>query len=340
MVIRPITMSDLPAVEELISGVGVGLTSLSTNRASLRERVEISLESFAKDIHERGEEQYLFVLEDTASGRIAGTCAIKAGIGLSDPFYSYRIGTVVHASKKLKVHKAIPALYLCNDYTGCTEIGSLFLAPDYRRGLNGKLLSKCRFLFLAQFPERFAEKVIAELRGISDRTGRSPFWESLGKHFFSMEFSEADHLVGIGNKSFIAELMPKHPIYVPFLSEEAQQAIGHVHELTRPARKILEREGFRHEGYIDIFDGGPTVECRLEEIHSVKDSITREVKITTRTAGEDVCLTSNTVLQAFRCCIAKLALDEHQIMSIDEATASMLKVTNGDSIRVVALETS
>lgn len=331
-------MSDLPAVEELISSVGIGLTTLTVNRASLKKRVRLSLESFAKEVVERGEEQYLFVLEDKAKKRIAGTCAITAGVGLSDPFYSYRVGTVVHASKKLKVHKMIPALYLCNDYTGCTEIGSLFLAPDYRHGFSGKLLSKSRFLFLAQFPERFAEKVIAELRGVSGPAGHSPFWESLGKHFFSMEFLQADYLVGIGNKSFIAELMPKHPIYVPFLSEEAQQAIAQVHDQTRPALRILEQEGFRYEGYIDIFDAGPTVECRLQEISSVKYSVTLAVKITARTEHKDVCLISNTRLQEFRCCVARLSLDDSSMVSIDEETACRLMVSEGETVRIARLE--
>jgi arginine N-succinyltransferase len=32
------------------------------------------------------------------------------------------------------------------------------------------------------------------MRGISDEQGHSPFWESLGRHFFKMEFSQADYL--------------------------------------------------------------------------------------------------------------------------------------------------
>jgi arginine N-succinyltransferase len=34
-----------------------------------------------------------------------------------------------------------------------------------------------------------------------------------------MEFSQADYLTGVGNKAFIAELMPKFPLYTCFLSE-------------------------------------------------------------------------------------------------------------------------
>ena len=52
--------------------------------------------------------------------------------------------------------------------TGTAELCSLFLHPDWRRDGNGSLLSKSRFLFLAEFPEYFSPRVIAEMRGVSD----------------------------------------------------------------------------------------------------------------------------------------------------------------------------
>ncbi|MBN0662068.1 arginine N-succinyltransferase, partial [Pseudomonas aeruginosa] len=99
---------------------------------------------------------------------------------------------------------------------------TLFLDPQWRKEGNGYLLSKSRFLFMAAFRERFNEKVVAEMRGVIDEQGYSPFWESLGKRFFAMEFSRADYLCGTGQKAFIAALMPKHPLYIDFLSPEAQ----------------------------------------------------------------------------------------------------------------------
>ena len=67
---------------------------------------------------------------------------------------------------------------------------------------------------MAEFRERFADRVIAEMRGVSDEKGNSPFWQWLEEHFFSVDFPTADYLTGIGQKVFIAELMPKYPIYV------------------------------------------------------------------------------------------------------------------------------
>jgi len=109
-------------------------------------------------------------------------------------------------------------------------------------------------------------------RGPLTAEGRSPFWEGLGRHFFAMEYSTADYLTGLGQKSFIAELMPRHPVYVNLLPPDARDAIGAVHDDTRPARTMLEQEGFRYEGYVDIFDAGPTLECFRDNIHASRQS--------------------------------------------------------------------
>jgi arginine N-succinyltransferase len=123
-------------------------------------------------------------------------------------------------------------------------------------------------------PQLFGKTVVAEMRGVSDADGRSPFWEGLGRHFFSIDFAEADYLTGVGQKAFVAELMPKHPVYVDFLPADAQAVIGKTHDNTRPAVAMLESEGFRYEGYVDIFDAGPTVQAYTSEIRAVKESRT------------------------------------------------------------------
>ena len=117
------------------------------------------------------------------------------------------------------MHVRTPTLNLSNDMTDTTEICSLLLSDEYQGGGNGLLLSRCRFMFLDDFRKRFSDKVFAEMRGVSDKDGKSPLWDALGSKFFDMEFGEADRLSGLGNKSFIAELMPKYPIYLSMLPE-------------------------------------------------------------------------------------------------------------------------
>ena len=116
----------------------------------------------------------------------------------------------------LNVRKDVRTLTLVEEHNGPCEIGSLFLHPDYRRDGNGRLLSLSRFLFMAEHRQRFEPQVIAEMRGVIDDQGRSPFWDAVGKHFFEIDFPKADYLSMV-NKKFIADLMPRHPLYVPLL---------------------------------------------------------------------------------------------------------------------------
>jgi arginine N-succinyltransferase len=340
VVVRPIQLSDLPALLGLIrdaASSAVGLTTLPNNEGLLRSRIEQSITTFARTA-EPADEQWLFVMEECDSKRVVGICAIAGAVGLREPWYSYRVGTVVHASRELGIFTRTPTLFLSNDHTGSTELCSLFLHPDYRAGRNGALLSKSRLMFMAVFREFFANKVIAELRGVSDADGRSPFWESLGRHFFSMDFAEADYLTGIGKKSFVAELMPKHPLYSSFLSKEAQAVIGETHELTRPARRLLEQEGFRFEGHVDIFDAGPALECNLDDIDAIRQTTNHVIAEVVEQIADTttLMLVSNRRLAAYRVALGRL-LDRDNGVVVTAALAKALEVTVGDSIAAVAL---
>ena len=337
MIIRPIASTDLPALMQLIETAGVGLTTLPSNEAALSQRIEAANESFAGTAS-KADELFLFVLEDTVAQRVVGTCGLATAVGLRQAWYSYRVGLAVHASQELGVFTQTQTLFLTNDHTGHSELCSLFLDPGYRRDRNGHLLSKSRFLFLAQHRQRFSKKLIAELRGVSDENGQSPFWESLGRRFFSMEFSQADYLTGIGKKSFVAELMPKHPLYTSFLTPEAQAAIGQTHPHTLPARRMLEGEGFRYEGYVDIFDAGPTVECDLEDVSAVAHSRTYQAAIGSLAPATDakMYLVSNTAIGNYRATLMA-ATPVAGKFPLNSETAAALGVNADEEIRAVPL---
>ncbi|MEO8600398.1 MAG: arginine N-succinyltransferase, partial [bacterium] len=302
LVVRAVNASDLDGMLELASQVGSGMTTLKPDRKMLGQRLEIACASFAGQIAPT-QCDYVFVMEDTRTGRLAGICAIKSAVGLDEPFYNYRIGTLVHSSRELGVFSKMETLYLTNDLTGATELCSLFLHPDYRGGTNGKLLSKSRLLFIAQFPQLFNVKVIAEMRGFQNAEGNSPFYESLGRHFFKMDFDHVDDLTSLGKKSFIAELMPRYPLYVDYLPVEAQEVIGRVHVATIPARRLLEQEGMYYEGYVDIFDAGPVLQARVSELRALRESALAIIDPAAENVAEvatDPVLVSNTVLPDFR----------------------------------------
>jgi arginine N-succinyltransferase len=228
---------------------------------------------------------YLFALEDLAppadapagapataastTRRVIGTSGIVAKVGGYEPFYEYKIETHLFESKAINVRKEIPILSLYQTHDGPCEVGCLFLHSDYRGGGNGKFLQLCRFLFMAEFPQAFESTVISEFRGVLDEQGHSPFWDALGRHFFGLDFAEADRL-SIINKKFIAELMPRHPIYIPLLPAEAQEVIAKPHPHSARAVKNLEQEGFQPAGMVDIFDAGPVYSCPRDEVRTIK----------------------------------------------------------------------
>lgn len=340
MRIRPIARADVDGLLALAQQAGVGFTSLPNNREFLAEKIETSVRAFEEraPVNNR---LYFFVLEDEANGELAGCCAIEGQVGHEVPFYNYRLGTLAHSSVQLDLHRTIDTLFLSSDHTGDAEVCSLFLRPEYRGEANkhlrnGALLSKARWLFIAQFRDRFPEKVLAEMRGVFDEQNRSPFWESLGKHFFPMDFSEADRLTGLGQKSFIGELMPRFPIYTTFMAEEARACIGQVHRHTRPALEMLKKEGLRWEGYIDIFDGGPTVEAYIDDVRAVRNSQLYHVEVSTNVLDESVSrwLAATTTMQAFTAAwIGRAPTCDTIVLSHTEA--ERLGVTTGDAVRLL-----
>lgn len=334
MIVRPVRSADLPVLIELAHSTssGTGLTSLPPNEARLAQRVAWAEVAFRGEA-EKGDADYLFVLEDD-EGRVVGTSAITGAVGLREPWYNYRVGLTVSASRELNLYRENPTLFLVNDLTGNTELCSLFLLPEYRSGLNGRLLSKARLLFIAEFRELFAAKLISELRGMSDEAARSPFWESLGRHFFKMEFRQADYLTGIGSKAFIAQLMPRFPLYACFLSEEARKAIGRVHPQSEPALAMLAAEGFSHQGYVDIFDAGPVVECETAKVRAVRESRTLVLAVGTPGDEAEPFLIHNRECRDCRITAAPARMAAGTLV-VDQATARRLRLVPGDQVRAV-----
>uniref|UniRef100_Q0HR56 Arginine N-succinyltransferase n=1 Tax=Shewanella sp. (strain MR-7) TaxID=60481 RepID=Q0HR56_SHESR len=338
LIIRPIQAGDFESLYQIAEESGHGFTSLPVNADLLRHKIARAEASFVKVIDKPFDEGYLMVLEDTATREVVGTCAIEAAVGMEDAFYHYRLGTEVYHSEQIEVRNEVETLTLCHDYTGAAELCTLFLREGYRKGNNGRMLSRSRFLFLAQHAKRFGETVIAEMRGVSDSHGNSPFYCWLQKNFLGIDFIQADYLSGLGKKAFMAEMMPRNPVYVCLLPEEAQKVIGEVHTNTRPALSLLQAEGFRCRGYVDIFDGGPTVECRLTDIRAVRESRLLTVDIGEMPESDKQFIVSNTQLANYRATSACLAVDDKtEQVVISPELAEGLLLAKGDQIRILAM---
>jgi arginine N-succinyltransferase len=159
-----------------------------------------------------------------------------------------------------------------NDFTGNSEVGSLFVRPEHRAAGIGRMVAQSRYLLMASAPHRFREHVVSELRGVFSPEGASPFWEAVGRHFFRMDFAEADRLSATTDNQFILDLTPQHPIYVDLLPEAARAVIGRCHKDGEGARKLLEWEGFSFSNVIDIFDGGPLMSARRDHLRTLRES--------------------------------------------------------------------
>lgn len=338
MLFRRATANDLHSIHELALASGIGMTTLPKAIEILEKRLNWSSESFAKAVASPLNEYYLFVLEDTAEKKIVGTSAIEAAVGHDAPFYSYKLSRRTRVSNSLNIRTDYEVLSLVNDNQGHSEICTLFLNPEYRKHNNGLLLSRARFLFMAQYPSRFAPTVIAEMRGVSDEEGRSPFWDNVMQHFFKMPFPQADQLILSTNKQCIADLMPRNPIYVALLHPQAQDVIGKPHKSTAPAMRILENEGFRFSNYIDIFDGGPTIEAPINTIKTIASSQTFIVSSLSDEVSSQHYLLANTWLD-YRATLSHVIFDEAKGSCIlSRTTADLLQVGKGDCIRLSPLK--
>lgn len=335
-VLRAVQKQDCDPLMELARKVGPGMTTLKPDAEALSSRIELAVQSFFGDVEPQCAD-YVFVLEEVSAGTVAGVSALKAAVGLREPFYSFRLGRLVHSSSELGIYANKQTLYLTNDFTGCAELCTLFLDPAFRGHVNGRLLSKGRLMFAANLLEALPETMIAELRGFQRDDGKSPFWESLGRHFFRMDFDRADD-ISSESKSFIAELMPRFPLYTDFLSEEARQCIGLVHRNTAPARRLLEQEGFWYEGYVDIFDGGPVLQAHTRELRLVRESQMAIASLDTEATdpSRPMLLVANTLRRDFRVIVAP-GVVQFGRLPLTRQQMDALHLGEGDSIRVAAL---
>ncbi|MBI2260429.1 MAG: arginine N-succinyltransferase [Caulobacterales bacterium] len=332
LVVRPAGPADLDHLLELAILSGPGFTSLPEDADQLAERLELGRDSFSGKLAPE-ECWYTLMLEESDTGDVDGVGSVKAAVGLKRPFFSFRLVNNTQSSPFLGVKLDHQTLVLVNECTGWTEVGSLFLKADRRKGGAGRLLSQSRYMLIGAQPDLFADNVLAELRGVFTPDGACPFWDHVAHKFFPMEFDDADRMTGSTDKQFILDLSPRHPIYVELLPEPARAVIGKVHPQGVPAMALLESEGFRANGLVDIFDAGPTVSCGRDNIRTVRDARRLTARIAEEVEAELPALISTDSVAAFRA-VRQKAVVEGETVILNRETADALKVRSGDTVRV------
>jgi arginine N-succinyltransferase len=328
--IRAARDSDLQPLYEMAKLTGGGFTNLPADRTALQAKLDRSGAAFARQEEALADDVFVLVLENADTGEVRGTCQMFTSVGQKYPFYSYRISTLTQHSAELGRTFRADMLGLTTDLEGSSEVGGLFLHPGERAGGLGMLLARSRYLFIAAHRARFADRILAELRGIIDEAGGSPFWDGLAGRFFGMNFQDADQFNAIHGHQFIADLFPKHPIYIAMLSESARAAIGLPHPSGRAAMRMLENEGFAHEQYVDIFDGGPTMTTRTDNVRTIREARTHQVVAIDDDGGEQA-LVARGRLTDFHTAYGRIRPCGDGI-ALSRACAAALGVSEGDSV--------
>lgn len=330
--IRAARIDDLQHLYEMAKLTGGGFTNLPADRGSLTQKLERSERAYQNKGNIHDDELFIMVLENIETGAVRGTSQLFTKVGQTWPFYSYRLSTLSQTSKELERTFSAQMLSLVTDLEGASEVGGLFLHPGERAGGLGMLLARSRYLFIKEHRERFGDKIFAELRGVIDEAGGSPFWDGLAGRFFGMSFQEADYFNAIHGNQFIADLMPKHPIYTAMLSESARTVIGVPHTSGRAAMRMLENENFSYDGYVDIFDGGPTMVAKTNDVTSIRNS--KSAAITEIGDGDVKSIISTGALETFQATYAMIT-ETAEGVAVDRQAAENLGLGIGDVIRHV-----
>ncbi|PZU17443.1 arginine N-succinyltransferase [Qipengyuania sp. YIM B01966] len=333
--LRSAHADDLEHLYEMAKLTGGGFTNLPPDRKALAAKLERADAAFARDENSVADEQFVLVMEDSETGAIRGTCQLMSQVGQKWPFYSYRKTTLTQHSEELGRTVRAEMLNLVTDLEGSSEVGGLFLHPGARAGGLGLLLARSRYLFVAMHRARFADRILAELRGIIDERGGSPFWDGVAGRFFGMSFQEADYFNAINGNQFIADLMPKHPVYIAMLDDEARKAIGMPHPSGRAAMRMLEDEGFAFEDYLDIFDGGPTMTARTDNVRSIAAARAGKLVATDLDEGDKAILAAGR-LGTFRACYGLRSLAADGTLAINPDAARILQLEPGETVWSVA----
>jgi arginine N-succinyltransferase len=335
-VIRPANLGDLDWLHDISSNVGHGFTSLQNDRNFLQKRLAISEQSFAQKLPNE-DRIYLFIRENFATKERVAITGIDVAVGHKELFYNFQVSTIAQACEALDIFLEHKVLTLVNNFQHASELITTWVHPDYRGHSHSRSLSLARFLFMAQFSNLFNDQIIAEIRGVSDEQGRSPFWNAVGKHFFAMDFKRADYLTLTCGKQFIADLIPHDPIYIDLLPEAARLVIGTAHMAAQPAKHLLESEGFHYNQHIDIFDAGPVLSIERDKIKTIQNSKCAQVHaIQVKTTKQVEALIYNNRIDA-KIAVANIDVVGTGDVVISERTAEMLEIELGEQIRYCIL---
>ena len=336
--IRQAVSDDAPTLLKLAKMVH--FINLPADPDIINTKIAKSRRSFAGRAESDKEREFMFVIEDTETGNIVGTSTFVAKISWpGHPHTFLQVTKREHYSEDLQTGQIHTTLQLGIDESGPSEIGGLILGPSYRghKDKLGMQLSLIRFHFLGLHREWFSERILAEMMGPLTPDSRNLLWEYLGRRFINLSFVEADRF-SQRSKEFITSLFPKGEVYVSLLPPEARNLLGRVGKETEPAKRLLERLGFRYEGQIDPFDAGPYLEANANDIELVTTTNQCKFKDTAEDLT-DLGFVSAHDQSGFRALRTEVSLSGNDL-SVSKKAAEILKIEPGASLGFTPLPKS
>ncbi|MFN9744454.1 MAG: arginine N-succinyltransferase [Betaproteobacteria bacterium] len=210
--------------------------------------------------------------DTAADGPPLAEARLSTTIGLEVPRFWFHVGCTVHASDSLGLFQRHRTLLLGNDHSGASE---LVLRPGADGATGGAALQLAlqgALLLRAQRRARYAARMVAELPGLRDARGRSPFWDGLVRPFYGGEPEATAQRHGSDWRAGVAALLPRQAVYTAFLGAEVQAAIARVPAAALPMRELLEHAGLHHAHHVAIDDGGPVLEAATDALPTVAGS--------------------------------------------------------------------
>jgi len=318
---RPVRTADAPALLSLVQKSSGGLSSLQPRLTFLQEYISASEASFSGKKTVETPHKYLLAMFDLRSERLIGCAAVKTQIGKDSPFINFDI----------KGDGLDQKLQASSRFQGASEVGSLFLHPDYRRDGLGRYLAKVRYLFMASEPWRFGESVIAELRGICGAHG-SPLYDFLFQDKLEKTFLQADAEYYDRNPDALGDIVPIGEIPTHGFPLHVKASLGQPHPSGIGAMRLLQSEGFTFSGTIDLFDGGPIMSVHRDTIRTIMATQMAKISASPSGAQGSATLISTGKVSNFRAVLSPAQISQNGLLVLPAALHA-LQLAPGADVR-------
>lgn len=316
---RPIISTDAPALLKLVQQSSGGLSSLQPRLAFLEDYIASSEKSFSGAMPLDDPHKYLLGLFEGRTGRLIGCAAVKTQIGKGSPFINFDI----------KDDGPEQCLQASSRFAGATEVGSLFLHPDYRADGLGRYLAKVRYLLMASEPWRFGDSVIAELRGICGAEG-SPLYDHLFEYKLEKSFLEADTEYYDRNPDALGDIVPIGCIETCDMPLEVKASLGQPHPSGIGAMRLLQCEGFIFSGTIDLFDAGPIMSAHRDTIRTIMNAKTATISASPSGAQGEPALIASGKVADFRAILTPATISDNGVLVLPDALHALGAKMGGD----------